>query len=125
MAIAWRTTRVIAITGALYGDDAARDEVSAQIDGLVGSQAAEAVEEVYRSRTQLVGPLPTLLGIAVLLFGATTVVAQTQSSLNQFWGVVSRPSRTGLGPFLKTRLVSLGLVLVLGFLLPRAPLHFP
>jgi membrane protein len=40
-----------------------------------------------------------------------------QASLNQCWGVVARPSRSGLVVFLVTRLVSLGLVLVVGFLL--------
>jgi membrane protein len=40
-----------------------------------------------------------------------------QASLNQFWGVVAKPSRSGILVFLTTRLVSLGVVLVIGFLL--------
>lgn len=109
---------VIAISGAVFGDEAARGEVAAQIDELIGTQAAEAVQDaVLRSRLEEAGMLPTLLGVAALLFGATTVFAQMQSSLNQFWGVVAKPSRSGLGVFVTTRLISLGVVLVIGFLL--------
>jgi membrane protein len=109
---------VVAITGAVFGEEAARGEISAQIDGLIGPQAAEAIEEaVRRSRVEEAGLLPTLMGIAAMLFGATTVFAQMQASLNQFWGVASRPSRSGLLVFVTTRLLSLGLVLIIGFLL--------
>lgn len=109
---------IIAIMGAVFGEEAARGEVSAQIEGLIGAQAAEAVEEaVLSSRIEESGMLPTLLGVGALLFGATTVFAQMQASLNQFWGVIARPSRSGLLVFLTTRLLSLGLVLIIGFLL--------
>ena len=109
---------LIAITGAVFGEEAARGEISSQIGALIGSQAAEAVEgAVRRSRVGEEGLLPTVLGVAALLFGSTTVFAQMQASLNQFWGVVARPSRSGIVVFLMTRLVSLGLVLIIGFLL--------
>jgi membrane protein len=109
---------LIAITGAVFGDEAAQGEVAAQITGLVGPQAAEAVQgAVLRSRIEEAGALPTVLGVGALLFGATTVFAQMQASLNQFWGVVARPSRSGILVFLTTRLISLGVVIVIGFLL--------
>jgi membrane protein len=109
---------VVAIIGAVFGEEAARGEVSSQIEGLIGPQAAEAVEEAVRqSRMEEAGTLPAIFGAAVLLFGATTVFAQMQTSLNQFWGVVARPSRSGLTVFLTTRLLSLGVVLIIGFLL--------
>jgi membrane protein len=109
---------VVAITGAVFGEEAARGEISTQIEGLIGAQAAEAVEEaVRRSRVEEAGLLPTLLGIGALLFGATTVFAQMQASLNQFWGVAAKPSRSGMVVFVISRLLSLGLVLIIGFLL--------
>ena len=109
---------VIAIMGAVFGDEAARGEISAQMEGLIGPQAAEAVQDaVMQSRIEEAGLVPTLLGVGALLFGATTVFAQMQNSLNQFWGVVAKPSRSGIILFLRTRLVSLGAVLVIGFLL--------
>jgi membrane protein len=102
----------------VLGEQAARGEISAQIAGLIGTQAAEAIEEAVRqSRVEEAGLLPTIVGAGVLLFGATTVFAQMQASLNQFWGVVAKPSRSGILVFLTTRLVSLGVVLIIGFLL--------
>jgi membrane protein len=109
---------IVAIIGIVLGDDAARGQVSSQIEGFVGASAAETVEEAVRSsRMKDGGLMPTLIGFATLLFGATTVFAQMQTSLNDFWGVVARPSRSGLAVFLTTRLLSLGVVLVIGFLL--------
>ena len=109
---------LVAIVGAVYGEDAASGEVSAAITDLVGAQAAAAVEEaVRRSRLEEAGLLPTLLGIGALVFGATTVFAQMQSSLNQFWDVRAKPSRSGLLTFITVRLLSLSMVLIIGFLL--------
>lgn len=109
---------LIAIAGAVFGAEAARGEIAAQVDDLIGTQAAETLQDaVRRSRVQEAGLLPSILGVGALLFGATTVFAQMQSSLNEFWGVASRPSRSGLLVFFSTRLVSLGVVVVIGFLL--------
>lgn len=109
---------LVAIVGAVYGEEAASGEISAGIADLVGAQAASAVEEaVRRSQLKEAGILPTLLGIGALVFGATTVFAQMQSSLNQFWGVVARPARSGILTFVTVRLLSLSMVLIIGFLL--------
>jgi membrane protein len=109
---------LVTIIGTVFGAEAARGEISAGVSALIGPQAAEAVEEaVRRSHPEEAGILPTVLGVGALLFGATTVFAQVQSSLNQFWGVVAKPTRSGILLFLKTRLLSLGMVLIIGFLL--------
>src|SRR5690606_35989138 len=88
---------IITILGAVFGEEAARGEVAAQIDDLIGPQAAKAVQDaVLASRVEQAGLLPTILGIGALLMGATTVFAQMQASLNQFWGVTAKPSRSGV-----------------------------
>ena len=93
-------------------------EKSLQVAVACRDQAALAVEEaVSRSRPAEAGLLPTLIGIGALLFGATTVFAQMQRSLNQFWDVRSKPTRSGIRNFVTVRLLSLGTVLVIGFLL--------
>jgi membrane protein len=109
---------LVTIVGVVYGEEAASGEISAGISDLVGEQAAKAVEEaVRRSRPDEAGLLPTVLGVGALLFGATTVFAQMQSSLNQFWGVTSKPTRSGVLRFLTVRLLSLSMVLIIGFLM--------
>jgi membrane protein len=109
---------VVAIVGVVFGEDAASGQISVAISDLVGPQAAIAVEDaVRRSRLEEAGIVPTLLGLGALIFGATTVFTQMQSALNQFWGVRSRPARNGLLVFLGVRLLSLGMVLIVGFLM--------
>jgi len=109
---------VVAIVGIAFGEDAASGQISVAISDLVGPKAAAAVEEAVRaSRLEEAGLWPTLLGVAALIFGATTVFAQMQSALNQFWGVKARPARSGLLTFVIVRLLSLGMVLIIGFLM--------
>jgi len=109
---------VVAIVGIAFGEDAASGQISVAISDLVGPQAAAAVEEaVRRSRPAEAGLVPTILGVGALVFGATTVFAQMQSALNQFWGVKARPARNGMLTFITVRLLSLGMVLIIGFLM--------
>ena len=108
----------VTIVGAVLGEEAARGEIAGRIAGVIGPQAAEAVQgAVNRVRIREAGILPTIFGLAALLFGSTTVFAQLQASLNQFWDVAAKPSRSTFLSFLTTRLVSLGLVLIIGLLL--------
>lgn len=124
----------VSVIGVVFGEEAAQGQIVAQLQGLVGHEAAQAVEQaVARSRIQESGLLPSLLGIGTLIVGATTVFGQMQYSLNMIWGVTARPSRNGLFVWLKSRLLSLTVVLAIGFVLLvsllfgvvlRAVLHF-
>jgi membrane protein len=109
---------VIAVTGMVLGDEAARGELVARLDGMIGVDAAAMVQDaVQRSSIERSGIGPTLLGLAAVIFGATTVFAQLRASLNDFWDVQAQPSRHNLLNFLLTRLVSFGMVLTVGFLM--------
>ena len=61
--------------------------------------------------------MPTLLGVGALMVGATTVFAQMQFSLNTIWGVTAKPSSNSALRFIKSRLLSLTVVLSIGFIL--------
>ncbi len=109
---------VISLTGVFLGDEAVRGEVVTQLQDIIGTDAAELVQDaVRRSRIEQAGIWPTVLGSAAVIFGATTVFAQLRSSLNYFWEVRAKPSRNDVLNFLLTRLVSFGMVLTIGFLL--------
>jgi membrane protein len=109
---------VIAIAGTVFGEQSVRNQITSQVTEYVGPRAADVVTQaIDQSDTRQSGLLPAILGIAALLFGATTVFGQMQTSLNQFWGVKAKPSRSGLVVFLWNRLISLGLVIIIGFLL--------
>jgi len=124
----------VAVIGLVLGEQAAQGQIVSQLQDVMGREAAQAVEQaVARSRLSEAGWLPTLLGITALLTGATTVFGQMQVSLNDIWGVAARPDRSSLFMFLKSRLLSLTVVLAIGFVLLvslllgvvlRAVLHF-
>ena len=108
----------IAIIGVVVGAEAAQGQIVDQLEAAIGTEAAAAVEDaVAASRMEQAGWLPTILGIGAMIVGATTVFAQMQASLNAIWGVAARPSRSGLLILLKNRLLSLTVVLVIGFVM--------
>lgn len=109
---------VVALVGLVLGERAARGELMAQLQQVLGSDAAQVVETaVLNSRIEHSGIWPTLLGFAAIVAGATTVFVQMQKSLNRIWGVSSRPSRSGLWRLIKARLLSMTVVLAIGFIM--------
>lgn len=109
---------IVAIVGLFLGEETARLELMNQVEAVLGAQATGVVETaIENSRIEGGGLWPTLAGIAATVVGATTVFAQMQKSLNQIWDVVPRPSRNSLWLFLKTRVLSLTIVLAIGFVL--------
>lgn len=108
----------IAVAGAVFGEDAARGQVTATLGGLIGSDAATAVEEMIKNaRAGQGGFLATLVGLGTLLLGATTVFAELQSALDRIWRAPEQKYRSGIMALLRGRLLSFGLVMSLGFLL--------
>lgn len=107
----------IGIGGLAFGEAAVRGRVLEQLQGLLGAEAARAVETVLRN-THLAGSgLPvTLFGIATLLVGASGVFGELQDSLNTIWKV-DRKETKGWRDVVRDRLFSFTLVLGTGFLL--------
>lgn len=113
-------TVIIAVTviGVVLGEDAAHGQIVAQLQDTMGMDAAMAIEQaVAQSRIKEAGILPTVLGIATILIGATAVFSQMQFSLNTIWGVTARPTANSALIFLKNRFLSMTVVLSFGFIL--------
>jgi len=109
---------VVTIVGLVLGERAARGELMEQLQQVMGPEAAEVVETaVVNSQIEQSGIWPTVIGIAAIIVGATTVFAQMQQSLNRIWDVVPRPTRNSIWLFIKARLLSLTIVLAIGFVL--------
>lgn len=107
----------VAIAGLAFGEEAARGQISEQIGSLVGAQASEAIETIARNANAPdTGVLSTVIGIVVLLFGASGVFGELQTSLNTIWEVEPKPGRGILG-MLKDRFFSFTMVLGVAFLL--------
>lgn len=109
---------VVAIAGVFLGEMAARGQIFEQLQDVLGAEAAEVVQTaVINSQIDQSGLLPTLIGLVVTVIGATTVFAQMQQSLNQIWAVAPRPSRSSIWLLLQARVLSLTIVLAIGFVL--------
>jgi membrane protein len=107
---------VIALAGAVFGEEAARGEIVRQIGALVGTANAVAVEAVVRAASfPEKGLLAATLGVLTILVGATTVFAELESALNRIWKAPGAAPPAGAWAWLRARLLSLGLVLALGF----------
>jgi membrane protein len=108
---------VIAVAGAVFGPEAARGEIFAQLRGLLGADGASAVEGLLNSvHRQGQSGWGTAVGAVLLLVGATTVFAELQDALDRVWRTAT-PRRAGFLNVLRARLVSFGLIVGVGFLL--------
>ena len=109
---------VIAVAGMVFGQEAAQGEIVTQLRAIMGAEGAMAVEGMLKAaREPASSMVATLVGIAVLLLGATAVFAELQSALDRIWHVSAAPAESGIWQLLRTRLLSFGLVLGLGFML--------
>ena len=107
----------IAIAGFAFGEDAARGQVSAQLEGLLGADAAQAVETaIANSGKSGATTISAIVGLATLLWSASNVFAQLQDALNTVWEVAPKPG-AGIMATLKKRFLSMTMVLGTGFLL--------
>lgn len=112
------TIIAITVAGMFFGKEIAGAELQKQITALVGPASAELVQAAAKaSETEQTSAVSTVIGAGLLLFGATTVFGQLQESLNQIWGVRTKPSKSGWVPLIVQRLLSLAMVLTIGFLL--------
>jgi len=109
---------VIAVAGLVFGQDAARGEIVYQLRGLIGDESAKAVQELLKSASQPgKSVLASVIGIVTLLVGATSVFAELQSALDRIWRAPALKKQTGIWSLLRTRLLTFGMVVAIGFLL--------
>ncbi len=108
----------IAVAGLAFGQEAARGEIVAQIENLIGREGAIAVQGLLKSANEPAQTIfATVISIVTLVIGATTVFAELQSDLDRIWRVPAPAKESGIWTLLRARLLSFGLVLGLGFLL--------
>jgi len=107
----------IAIAGFFFGEKAARGEIFEQIRGLIGTPGATAVQAILQNVNRPgAGIVATLISVVTLFIGANTALAELKAGLDQIWDVPSE-RRQGFWYFIRTRVLSAGMILALGFLL--------
>ena len=108
---------IIGLSSVFFGTEAVRGELFGQIKGLVGSDAALQIQEMIRNvKLSHSNVFTTVIGVIVLLIGASGVFAEIQDSINFIWGIKAKPKR-GLIKFIKNRLMSFSMIGSVGFLL--------
>jgi membrane protein len=108
---------VITLSGLVIGRDAAYDLLMSQMSGLLGDTGAQGVQTVLESASQdKQGIVQTAVSFALLVVGATTVFGELQDDLNRIWKCTA-DKRNGIWAQVRKRLLSFGLILVIGFLL--------
>jgi membrane protein len=107
----------IAVAGLAFGQEAAQGRIVGQMEALVGRNAAEAIAAMLENaRRPGQGVMATVFGAVILLFGAGGAFNELRGALNQIWEIPPRKGG-GIKALLRERLLSFGMVLVVGFLL--------
>jgi membrane protein len=108
----------MAIAGSVFGSDVAETQVLSQMQGLLGDAGAAAVRGLLASaqRSHANG-IAAAISVITLLVGATSVFGELQKTLDQIWGAPARDKTVAWWRVLRSRLLSVGLIMGVGFLL--------
>jgi len=108
---------IIGLCAIFFEQEAVEGRIFFEIRNLVGVEGADAIQRILRQAAEGRKTTATVLGILLTLAGASAAFSQMKSSLNRLWAVRPEPAVNDLLYFLRTRLLSLAMVIVIGFLL--------
>ncbi|MDX1542333.1 MAG: YhjD/YihY/BrkB family envelope integrity protein [Christiangramia sp.] len=107
---------VVSIAGYFFGREAVRGRLMGEISGFIGQETADAIENMIENAAlSQESTWAVIFGLAILIFGATGVFFQLKVAMNNIWNVAAK--RTNFLRLVLDRVISLGMVLVLGLLL--------
>jgi membrane protein len=106
------------IAGVVLDKESVHQQIVAQIQGLVGQAGATAVTSLLAGSNHFgTGLVPGIVGAVSLLIGATSVFAELQRALDRVWEVPAAAGASSVWQIVRTRILSFGMILGLGFLL--------
>jgi membrane protein len=108
----------VAIAGYVFGPDIAQTELLSQLRALTGDAGATAIRELLASAhySDKKG-IAAAIGIVTLVVGATSVFGELQNALERIWQTPPQPKSVGWWRFVRARVLSVGMVMGVGFLL--------
>lgn len=107
---------VIDIAGAIFGAAAVQGQLFSTLENVLGPETAAFVASLVENAAQAAaGRIITIVGVALLLYGASNVFYQLKMALNVIWRIIPEP-QNGVLNYLKTRSIALFMVVTLGFL---------
>lgn len=107
---------LLAFTGWIVGADLATQQLHVQLNALFGSATADALLEAMQNSQTKDGALATAVSAATLVIGASTVFSALEAALQQVWGT-AKLAPGGFRGWVRSRVLSFGLILAVGFLL--------
>ena len=108
----------ISVAALIFGKEAARGELIAQIQGLVGYDGAKVIQTALKNAQYTHQSIVTILtGFVALVIGSTVVFVELQDSLNMIWKIKPKPGRNMFKGLIRDRVQSFAMVLGTGFLL--------
>ena len=108
---------IIFIAGMFLGREAVEGSVYEQVRSFIGNESAAQVQDMIKNAALAdKGVFAGVVGIVMLLIGATSMFAELQDSINGIWGLKQKAS-VGFMQMVKTRLLSFGIIGSLVFLL--------
>jgi membrane protein len=107
---------LLTVAGWIVGAEAAYGHLASQLTALFGKSTAQILLQAVRSSQTADGTVATIVSAATLLLGATTVFNALEAALEQIWGARELVPK-GLRGWVRTRILSFGLILAVGFLL--------
>ncbi len=107
----------IGVAGLVFGQQAAEGQMVDALRDTMGEQGAQMAQTMLANAGQgNRGLWATIIGGITLLIGASTIFAQLQSAMNKIWEVAP-DENAGIKGTIKKRLISMGMVFAIGFLL--------
>ncbi|HYC41241.1 MAG TPA: YihY/virulence factor BrkB family protein [Chitinophagaceae bacterium] len=110
---------IIWISDIFYGREAVEKAIFQQIESFVGPSTAASIQDTLHNLSKIDdNNFTTAVGLVTLIFGATSVFAEIQDSINRIWKLKAKPRR-GLGilKIIINRLLSFSMIITLGFLM--------
>jgi membrane protein len=108
---------IISAAGAIWGEKAISGRLSREMESMLGREGAKEIETMIEN-VHLTGSggLATAIGVATLIFAATTFFVTLQDSLNAIWNIKVKPKNNFL-KVVKDRFLSFGLILSIALLM--------
>ena len=109
---------IMTLGGYFFGSEAVNNQVAAQFSSTMGTETANQIQDIIIQASQLKNSvLATIIGLIIILIGATGVFAEFQTSLNAIWEVKLDTNKSGIWQVIRVRLFSFGLIISIAFLL--------
>jgi membrane protein len=109
---------VVALAGLFFGREAAQGQLTHEISRYVSNPDAAALIQtvIENARVPEASALATVVGFALLIWGAAGVFGELRNALNNIWDVPPRKN-TRIHDFLLDRLLPIVMVIIFGALL--------